>query len=271
MSRHHALAVLLTLWPALIPLGCDRTREGRKAGPAAEAPSEPALKAGDDARTILAKAVKAHGGEKALSCWNCGYLKYTTRGGVVPAPLGEVTVEDTFQLPGHFKRVTRMDAGGTRRRTVYVINHGKGWIKKDNAPVQPIGNNITERTEHEFAGFCNPAPLMEAGVRLTRLGAEKVSGKEAVGIRARSDRLGEVDFYFGAQTGLLVKSRKELPAAGTDRPSVMEAFLDDYQSVQGIQVPMRITGTQDGRTNLDVTLIEARFADRFDESTFARP
>ena len=34
---------------------------------------------------------------------------------------------------------------------------------------------------------------------------------------------------------------------------------------------MRITGAQDGKVILDVILLDARFADKFTESTFARP
>src|SRR5439155_21287675 len=146
-------------------LGCARAQESRKADSAPEARSEPVLKTEDDAKTIISKAARAHGGEKAFSRWSCGSLKYKTKGGVVPAQLGEVTVEDTFQLPGHFKRVTRMNAGGKEMLLVFVINHGKGWIKRGDAPAEPINNNFTDKAEHPFAGFCNLAPLTEAQVR----------------------------------------------------------------------------------------------------------
>lgn len=271
MSHHHRFTALCTLWLALVLLGCERAQESNKAEPPSEVRSDPVLKTDDDAKTIISKAVKAHGGEKAFTRWNCGYLKYKTKGGVVPAQFGEVIVEDTFQLPGHFKRVTHMNAGGKELLLVFVVNNGKGWTKRGDAPAEPMDNNITEMTAHPFAGFCNLSPLTEAEVRLTKMGAEKVNGKDAINIRAQSDKLGEVDFCFGSQSGLLLKSRKTLPGADTAKPRVMEAFLDGYKDAQGTLVPLRIKGVQDGKAILDVILIDARFAEKFEESTFARP
>jgi hypothetical protein len=265
MERHTTFALLFAIGSLL---GSDHTQDSRRVG---EARSEPVLKTEDDAKTIVSKAVKAHGGEKAFSRWSCGYLKYKTKGGVVPAQLREVTLEDTFQLPGHFKRVTRADVSGNELRMIFVINKGKGWTKKGDAPAEPIDNKFTERTEHPFGDFCNLARLTEPGVRLTKLSPEKVNGNDVLGIHAQSNWLGEVDFYFASQTGLLLKSRKWLPGADQHKPNLMESFLDDYKDVQGIQVPMRIKGSQDGKTILEVTLFEARFADKFEEATFAKP
>lgn len=271
MGRLHTLKILCALGLPLFLLGCERTKDSGKVGIPSEAERDPVLKADDDARTIVIKAVKAHGGEKSFTRWSCGYLKYKTKGGVVPAQFGEVTVEDTFQLPGHFKRVTRMDDSGKELLMVFVVNHGKGWTKKGDAPVEQSENNFTEKTEHPFAGFCSMAPLADAEVRLTLLGTEKVNGKNAIGIRAQSEKLDEVDFYFGSQSGLLLRSRKLLQGDEAAKPSVMEVSLDDYMDVQGTMVPMRIKGSREGKSILDVTLIDARFADKFDESSFTKP
>jgi hypothetical protein len=263
--------VLAALWLSLFQFGCERTQDNRKAEPAPEAPSDTILKSDDDAKAIISKAVSAHGGEKAFPRWGCGYLKYMTKGGVVPAAFAGATVEDTFQLPGHFKRVVSWGANGKEPLMVFVVNHGKGWTKKGDGPAEPSDNAFTERTEHPFARLCSLAPFAAEDLHLTKLGPEKVNGKDAIGIRVRMDELGAVDFYFGVPTGLLLKSSQSLPGAGPDRPGVMETFLDEYKDVQGVQVPMRITGVQDGRVTLDVTLIDARFAERFEENTFAKP
>jgi hypothetical protein len=269
MNRHQTFAVLFTPWPFFL-LGCGDTQDNRNANFAPKTRSEPVLKVDDDAKSVISKVLKTHAGEKAFSRWSCGYLKYKTKGGVVPAEFGEVIVEDTFQLPGHFKRVTRMVVRGNELRTTYVVNHGKGWTKKGNSPAEPIENNFTEKTEHPFAGYSNLAFLTEADVQLTKLRTGKIAGKQTIGIRARSE-LGEVDCYFGSQTGVLLKFRKSVPGPDPDTPSVMETFLDDYKDVQGTQVPMRIKVAQDGSPILDVTLIDVRFANKFKESVFAKP
>jgi hypothetical protein len=271
MDRCWPFAFLLTLWLVPFQLGCERSQGPRNLKPALQTRPEPVLTADDDAKTVIEKAVKAHGGEKAFSRWKCGYVKYKTRGGIVPDQVGEVTVEDTFQLPGHFKRVTRVDTGGKELVIVFVVNHGKSWTKKGDGPSAPIDNDVTERPVHSFAGFCNLAPLTEAEVRLTKLGEEKIGGRQAMGVRVQSDKLGEVDFYIGSQTGLLLKLRKSLPSAEPERPTVVETFLDDYKDLQGAKIPMRIQSWQDSELILDVTLIDVKFAERFEDSTFAKP
>src|SRR5262249_38020984 len=147
------------------------SKEPPKGEPASESRPDPVLLTDDDAKTIIGKAVKAHGGEKAFSCWKCGYVKYKTTGGVIPAQIGEATVEDTFQLPGHFKRVVRSDMDGGEAALIFVVNHGKGWKKIGDRPVEPIDNDFTNQAEHTFAGFSNLKPLTEADVRLTKLGS----------------------------------------------------------------------------------------------------
>jgi hypothetical protein len=107
--------------------------------------------------------------------------------------------------------------------------------------------------------------------RLTKLDAEKVDGREALVVRAESEELGQMDLYFSKQTGLLLKLKRRLPGTDPDKPVVMETFFEDYKEVEGGMVPMRIKGLQGGKPFLDLTLIEVKFADKFDEGTFAKP
>lgn len=268
MSRNCPFTVSMLLW-ALVLAGCNRAQE--KPDGAAEPLTDSLLKTEDSAGTIVKKAVSAHGGEKAFSQWSCGYLKYRTRGGAFPAQAGEVTLEDTFQLPGHFKRVMRMDAGGEEVVTVFVINHGNGWTKQGDRPAEPKENNFTEQTQHPFAGYSNLSPCLDEDVRLTKVGGEKVNGRETITIRTESEKLGTVDFNFDSATGLLRKLRKTVRQERSDELSVIESFFDQHKEVNGTQIPMRIKTERDGKTILDVTVVEAKFTDRFEESAFAKP
>jgi len=253
------------------PKSSVTVKENEKKASAPAILAEPTLRLDGDAKSTVIKAIAAHGGVKAFSRWNCGFLKYKPKATIIPGALGDVTLEDTFQLPGHFKRLTRMISGEQELVQVFVINHGKGWAKRGNAEAQPLDNNAsTEAPAHLFLNFFNLPPLLEEQVSLTKLGAELLNGRDVLIVRAQSASLPELDCYFDQQSGLLVKTKKLLKAANLEPPTFAEALLEDYRIIQGGMVPFRIKGN-DGRANLDVGLIEARFAESFDEKTFAKP
>jgi hypothetical protein len=163
MTRSHLFALALPLWPVPLVLGYRPARESGPAVPAREAPPGPVLNPDDDARTIARKALKAYGGEKTFSRWRCGQIKYRTRGRILPPQPGEAVVEDTFQLPGHFKRVARSGPEGNRVTMVFVLNHGKGWTRAGDAPAKPTMNDFTTKGQHplgaiRLAGFHRRRP-----------------------------------------------------------------------------------------------------------------
>jgi hypothetical protein len=85
----------------------------------------------DDAKTIVTKAIHAHGGADKLSRWSKGYVKYQASGGFAPPGFGEAVLEDTFDLPGHFKRVIRAKMGMEEITIITVHNDGKGWVIRE--------------------------------------------------------------------------------------------------------------------------------------------
>src|SRR5207244_3198269 len=101
-----------------------------------------------------------------------------------------------------------------------------------------IDKDLPTWTEHNFASFFKLSMLADELTTLTKLGEEKIEGRDALAVRAESDKLGQVDFYFSKETGLLLKSKKLLPGTADNRIA-MEAFLNDYKDIQGGMVPMR--------------------------------
>src|SRR5262245_35455487 len=104
MSRYRTCKTVFAVGLALLAAGDRHPHDSSRAGPEPTARADPVLHDDDEARTVIDKALHAHGGEKSFARWKCGYVKYRTKGGIVPSQFGEVTLEDTFQLPGHFKR-----------------------------------------------------------------------------------------------------------------------------------------------------------------------
>ena len=53
--------------------------------------------------------------------------------------------------------------------------------------------------------------------------------------------------------------------------AIVETTYEQYKDVDGGMVPMRIKAVQDGKMLVDLTLVDLKFADKFDDDTFAKP
>jgi hypothetical protein len=259
-----------TICSALI-VGCDGSHPASKTGSSPKMQAEPVIQLSDDARTIITKAIKAHGGDKAISRWRCGEVRYRAGGAAIPLEGVETTMEETFQFPGHFKRVVRMSAGGQTTVQIFVNSDGKVWIKKGDGATEVRDNDFANRTEHLFANFVSFIRINESEAQFVKLDEAAIHNHVAVGVRAKFEQTPPIDLFFDKQTGLLVHSKQIAPKSGRDEPVQLEAYLDDYREVQGGMVPMRMWNLQDGKKLTDVTIIELKFRDQFEESTFAKP
>jgi hypothetical protein len=203
MQRNRMSQMLITLAAGLALLGCDRSQSTPTEQATTPSRMVPASRAAEDPKTILTRAVRAHGGERAFTRWNCGQVKYKAEGSIVPGLLGPVILEDTFQLPGHFKRITRTNVGGRELVTIFVINHGKGWTKRGDAEPEPEENTYAERSEHPLGATFSLVPVQGREVRLTTLSGGNSEHSQLVGIRAQGDGPGPVDLYFDPESALL--------------------------------------------------------------------
>jgi hypothetical protein len=249
-----------------------------KAKPGSGEGTPPKLRADERASAIIEKVIQAYGGPEKVKRWNVGRVKYKPLITNMSFKPDEVVLEDTFQLPGHFKRVTKLKALGKEFRMGWVLTDGKGWQWSDDGRIKEIENPTGGRAEHLFGRFCDLTPYTAPDAQLSVVGTDKVNGRPAVLERGRTGQSGPVDLYFDQGTALLVKARKRAPHPFTGKEGDMETYLGDYQVVQGGQVPMRIRGYFDGKplTDVvipltDVVILEVRFLNKIDESEFAKP
>lgn len=233
---------------------------------------KPKIQATDSPAVILERSIEAFGGKDKLARWNVGKLKYKPKFEGMPIPPdADLTLDDTFQLPGHFKRVMRMNLNGKELSTTWVINDGKGWQRRGDGEATEITNEVTKHEAHQFAKFLDVTRLTEKDVKLTVAGEQKVEGRATIMLQGESEKLGKVDFYFDPATALLVKSKKLAPHPLTNKESLMEAYLSDYKDVQGGKVPMRIRAYSEGKLLFEITISEIQFHEKLDAKEFAKP
>lgn len=230
-----------------------------------------AIEPTDDGKTIVEKGVLALGGADKLPTWKVGAIKYRATGSGDVAAASEAIVEDTFQLPGKFKRVARLKRGDEEKTIITVVKDGKGWEKKGDAETREINNDFTEKKEHPFAAFANLRPILEPDVKLIRAGEMEVNGKPCQIVRVDSPRLDPMALFFDKTNALLLQTRKTIEKPDSPLPAVVDTFFSDYKLVNGAMVPMRIKSFQGDRPIIDVTLLDVDFPAKIDDSQFAKP
>jgi hypothetical protein len=253
--------LLLAAALLLLSLGCG-SRSGGSGGAGV-------LSDGDDGEAIVAKSVKASGGLDAYDRWKCGFVKYVMLRGT-PGEEGEFTVEDTFQLPEHFKRVETRTGEKLPFTVAFTVERGKKKFKRGDGKPESDADWLPART-HELADFCSPAGLLGSGMKATATGKKKLDGEEVLGVRIGPGKFGYADLYFARKTGLLVRSVTMSRQDMEKKHPPLEATTSVHDEVQGMMVPKHIVVTQGGQMLRDVRILELRFEEKFDKGAFALP
>jgi hypothetical protein len=233
----------------------------------------PILFPSDTPDTLLDKAIAALGGEKRLTRWKCGRVKYETRSDTIPLLERPSTVEEYFQLPGHFKRVAEVGQGNRRRIATFIINGERGAELLPDGTTRPLPDMARFdglRSEHAFADFYNLTRLRAPHYSLSVRGEEVLDGRSAIVLHCESTFTNPMDYAFDSATALLVKSTRHLPQpAGGEK--IVEIFLGDYRDLGGGVVPLHIKGRSEGKVLLDFTIFELELLDQLDDSIFEIP
>jgi len=219
---------------------------------------------------LIARGVEALGGERAITRWDTGKIRYRTSGNILaelPADM-DVQIEEVFQLPGQFKRVVRA-TGKEKLVIVYVINGDQGWSRFGDGPVLPIPQ-AANHDLHDFVRFFGLPASPPGDARYSLLGEQLVNGRPTEGVRMEAGEAGTFDLYFDTERGLLVKKNATVSDPKDGRQVRCEVYLDEYKDVQGGKVPMKMQSRIGSRT-IGITILDVEFVDDIDEKEFAKP
>jgi hypothetical protein len=223
-----------------------------------------------DAKAIVAKALKAMGGEAKVASFTAGTLKckVTLREGG-----REHTLEGEAAWQGLDKIRLRGDltAHGGTGKIVVVINGDKGWAKKGDQ-ANEAEEGLVPALKHGFYTMRLPhllPQLKDPAFTLSPQGEQKVDDKDAVGITIAHKDHQDVTLLFDKETGLPVKSQCRITEPGGQEIGV-EFLYSDFQEVKGVKHPMKITIKAHGN-EFTIEMSEIQPKDKVDDSEFAQP
>jgi hypothetical protein len=225
----------------------------------------------NEARAIVEKAIKAHGGEDKLTKMKAVHSK--TKGTLhIQGMELAMTEENRVQLPNRFRNETQLTVNNMNFNVVVVFNGQKGWVQAMGQTKELEGKALEALQQVIYAqGVGRMLFLKDKKYKLAPLGETKVNDKAAVGVLVTSKGRPDVNLHFDKESGLLLKMEYRVLDAMTEMEVAEERFFRDYKDKDGRKMPTRVEVHRDGKRFADVEIVEVRVVDGFDDSVFARP
>jgi hypothetical protein len=227
-------------------------------------------RADDDVKTILDKAIKAHGGAEKLGKHTGSVTK--TKGTIDLAGGIDFIQEMTLKSPNKFKESIQMTVMGKTFTVTSAYDGEKAWI--DYA-----GTNI-DVNEKLMAEFKEQAYMMSIGdlsglsdkkLELSLLGEVQVEGKPAVGVKVASKGHRDISLFFDKASSMLVKVEHLALDASGGQDVMQERIIQEYQELNGVKVAKKIHVNRDGKKFMEAEVLEVKYLDKLDDNEFVKP
>jgi hypothetical protein len=231
-------------------------------------------RAADEPKDVVAKAVKAHGGEEFLK----KHLAHSSneKGKIDLPGVGEVefTSETAHMMPNKFRQVMSFTVMNLNV-TVTIKAHGDtvfgetavGDMKMDIS--KEVKDGIKDVPHMLEVGQL--FPLLGKDYTLGTFGEEKVNGKPAIGITVAKKGQNDMTLFFDKETHLLVRtdSRGKSPMGGAE---VNESrIIEEYgKTKDGIPVPKKMLVKHDGKDFMKAELSDVQYLEKLPDADFKK-
>jgi hypothetical protein len=222
-----------------------------------------------DSKAVIAKAIKAVGGEEKVAKQKAETFKgkgkfYGMGDGI------DYTGEWSVQQPDKMR--VEIKAGDFT--FVRVINGDKAWAKFGDNTQEADKDAVKEAKENMYAErVATLIPLVkDKGFEFAALGEVKVGDKPAVGVRVSQKGHRDVNLFFDKDSGLLVKSEtvvKDEMDGGKEK--TQETLFSDYKEFGGVKHPTNLTINRDGNKYVTLEISEMEPKDKIDDKVFEKP
>ncbi len=228
-------------------------------------------RADDNVKSVIEKAVKAHGGEANLS--KVKVIDQTGKGVVSFQGMDvEFSARIVTQLPDKSREEVTFEGNGQKIPTVRVFNGKEGWESGMGETRELDDVELAEMKSNMFENYVETIlPLLnDKNLTLTLIGDQKVEDKPVIGVKVSAKDQKEIKLFFDKDSGLLVKSERQ--SLNPDKmETTSESFFSEFKEINGVRQPMKQVTKHDGVKFLEFQTSECKLADKTDDSSFAKP
>ncbi|MFN4259643.1 MAG: hypothetical protein ACK4RK_10110 [Gemmataceae bacterium] len=226
----------------------------------------------DPARQLIRRALQAHGGADQLEQIRAEQLSF--RGTIYLGEQGiPFTAETIYHLPNRFRNVLHYELRQQTGTLIQVLNGNQGWLSSPGE-TRPFDDLMLAEVRERLYAYhvARLLPLLrDPSYQLTLLDATTIHERPAHGVRVRSAGHRDLQLYFDAATGLLVKTIRVTLDVQSRRELLQEEYYSDFREVNGVPRPSRLVVFQNGRLFLDGQIVAIRHLEQVDAQLFVKP
>ena len=240
------------------------------------------------ARAIIDKAVKAHGGADKLSQFKAVSAKWFGKHKIENEYYGDAVRFVTYEMPTDGMPVKiRIDFDvenpkGSNFAFSRVVNGKKGWQGSGQRTRDLKDAEVTQIVDEFYAHWlASVVPLKdivlqkENGFEFSVFGNVAVDGKDAVGVWVTCKGRPDVILSFDKETGLVIKSGRRAKDPVTNEEYSAESIYRDHKAFQGVMWPTNRLDRRDGKDleedsgRFELSAFQAH--DKLEVTSLARP
>jgi len=232
----------------------------------------PAARAADEPKDIVAKAIKAHGGEEYLTKHKAAQSK--NKGKIALPGVGDVefTQEVSYMIPGKLRESVEMTIAGQSISVLTIVNGDKVTLEVNGKEMELPGQAKDSLKDiGHVMQIARLVTLKDKKFELSLIGDDKVEGKKVVGIRVSAKDQKDVSVYFDKETGLIAKLEYRGADPTTGKEITEERIVMEYaKSKAGIPQAKKIVVKHDGKQFLEAEIVEQKTMEKLDDDVFKK-
>jgi len=228
--------------------------------------------ADDDPKEIIAKAIKAHGGEEFLTKYKASKLKSKGKINIPGAGELEFTQETALMLPDKYRDGLDLTVMGMNIAIRTFVNGDKVILEVNGKEVDMADKvKAALKDVGHVQEVARMVSLKDKAYELSLIGDDKVEGKNVVGIRVTKKGQKDVSMFFDKETHLLAKLEYRGAEPGTDNEVNEERIVKEYEkNSDGIPLAKKIVVKHDGKQFLEAEVLEVKHFEKLDDSEFMK-
>jgi hypothetical protein len=226
--------------------------------------------ADDDAKAVIEKAIKAHGGADRITKFQGTRTK--SKGTIELAGGITFSSESAVQYPDKFKETVEVEVAGNKATVITVYNGKKAWLSV-NGETKEMDDKTLDAMKEVLHGLqiMRMAFTKDKNCEYSPLGEMKVNDQPAVGVKVSAKGHKDVNLYFDKKTGLLAKMEHQAVDQMTGNEVAEERIIMEYREIDKIPVPKKVLINREGKKYIEVEITELKSLEKIDDEEFGKP